>query len=129
LDEFEEADAAQLRAIAAAVDDRPGDVTLARELRVSRAAFKKSAVQVDPSERQELAALVASMSERPNAAEIFRRVYDRAIAAGATPEIAGAAAQAATDPPDDDDGDWHESMARIHPDRSAGSQHLDNGSR
>ena len=112
LDEFEEADAEQLRAIAAAVDDRPGDVTLARELRLSRAAFKKAAVQTDPTEQETLAALVASMSGPPNAAELFRRVYDKAIAAGASPEIAGAAAQAATDPAGDDEDDWPQRPCR-----------------
>ena len=89
------AEAGHLRSIALAVDESPDSVGKLRELRVTLDGFRKLVFDTPPSEMNELAELIASMMQAPDDGT-YRRTYDAAIAAGATPEVAGAAAQAAT---------------------------------
>jgi hypothetical protein len=95
----EEAETGQLLSLATAVDTDPQNIAALRELRMTLAQFRKGAFRPDEGEQQEMARLVASisLSGRPG---LFEEVYATTLAAGATPEIAQIAAQAATAPPD-----------------------------
>ena len=90
------AEAGHLRSIAMAVDESPDSVGKLRELRVTLDGFRRSAFATDQSEVESVWQLISSMSIQPDDPATYQRTYEAAIAAGATPEAAGAAAQAAT---------------------------------
>jgi hypothetical protein len=87
------AEAEHLRALAVLVDASPSNVAALRELRLTLAEFRKAAAPEREDEQNALNALIASM--RGPDPDARRRVYEAALAAGATPEAAAAAADVA----------------------------------
>jgi hypothetical protein len=98
-DDFAEQDAAEagaLLALAAVVDGNPANIGALRELRISLATFRQTAIRANPREQNELAELVARLSGPPAGA--WQKAFDVAIAAGMDDWAAHALADAATDP-------------------------------
>ena len=98
-DDFAEQDAAEagaLLALAAVVDANPSNVGALRELRISLATFRQTAVRANPREQMALAELVASISAPPAGA--WQKAYDAGIAAGMDEWDAHNVAEAATNP-------------------------------
>jgi hypothetical protein len=98
-DDFAEQDAAEagaLLALAAVVDANPSNIGALRELRISLATFRQTAIRANPREQMALAELVASISG-PDAGA-WQRAYDAAVAAGMDEWSAHNLADAATNP-------------------------------
>ena len=98
-DDFAEQDAAEagaLLALAAVVDANPSNIGALRELRISLATFRQTAVRANPREQMALAELVATLSGPPPGA--WRHAFDAAVAAGLDEHAAHTLADAATDP-------------------------------
>jgi len=93
------AEAGNLRALAQAVDASPSNISALREMRITLDGFRRGCFRTDSSETQELAALIAAIQMRPDDGT-FGRTFDAALAAGATPVAAQAAATAATQRPE-----------------------------
>jgi len=91
------AEAGNLRALAQAVDASPSNIAALREMRITLDGFRRGCFKSDPSETQELAALIAAIQIRPDDG-LYGRTFDAALAAGASPKAAQAAATAATTP-------------------------------
>lgn len=66
-------------------------------MRITLDGFRRGCFKEDPSERQELAELIARIQMRPDDG-LYGRTFDAALAAGASPKAAQAAATAATTP-------------------------------
>ena len=92
------AEAGNLRALAEAVDANPSNIGALREMRITLDGFRRGSFKTDPSETQELAALIAAIQMAPDDGT-FGRTFDAALNAGATPAAAQAAATAATQRP------------------------------
>ena len=117
INEIDEAEVQQFRSLAAALDARPADPTLLREYRLTQAAVKKSAIPaIAEDEQMELAQLIASMSRAPERADQASKVHAAAVAAGADEKTAIATARA-IDPHYGET--WHQTMARLHPEKAA----------
>ena len=100
-DDFSAQDAAEaghLRSIALAVDESPSNVGKLRELRVTLDGFRRGVFDTPQSEMNDLAELIARLRGPEDGPAIHQRTYAAAIAAGASKEAAGAAADAATHP-------------------------------
>jgi hypothetical protein len=67
-------------------------------MRITLDGFRRGCFKTDPSETQELAALIAAIQMVPDDGT-FGRTFDAALAAGASPKAAQAAATAATHRP------------------------------
>ena len=91
------AESGNLRALAEAVDANPSNIGALREMRITLDGFRRGSFKTDPSETQELAALIANIQIRPDDG-LYGRTFDAALAAGASPKAAQAAATAATTP-------------------------------
>jgi hypothetical protein len=117
INEIDEAEVQQFRSLAAALDARPADPTLLREYRLTQAAIKKSAIPaIAEDEQMEMAQLIASMSRAPERADQAAKVYAAGIAAGSDETTAIATARA-IDPHYGET--WHQTMARLHPEKAA----------
>jgi transposase-like protein len=92
------AEAGNLRALAEAVDASPSNIGALREMRITLDGFRRGSFKTDPSETQELAALIAAIQMAPDDGT-FGRTFDAALDAGASPKAAQAAATAATQRP------------------------------
>ena len=92
------AESGNLRALAEAVDANPSNIGALREMRITLDGFRRGSFKTDPSETQELAALIAAIQMAPDDGT-FGRTFDAALAAGASPKAAQAAATAATHRP------------------------------
>jgi hypothetical protein len=98
-DDFAEQDAAEagaLLALAAVVDANPQNIGALRELRISLATFRQTAIRANPREQNELAELVARLSGPPAGA--WQHAFDAAVAAGMDDWAAHNLAEAATNP-------------------------------
>jgi hypothetical protein len=116
INEIDEAEIQQFRSLAAALDARPADPTLLREYRLTQAAIKKSAIPaIAEDEQMAHAQLIASMTMAPDRVEQANKVHAAAIAAGADETTAIATARA-IDPHYGET--WHETMARLHPEKA-----------
>ena len=117
INEIDEAEVQQFRSLAAALDARPADPTLLREYRLTQAAIKKSAIPaIAEDEQMAHAQLIASMTMAPDRVEQANKVHAAAIAAGADETTAIATARA-IDPHYGET--WHQTMARLHPEKAA----------
>ena len=104
------AEAGHLTALAELVDSNPTNISGLRELRLTIAEFRRMGTPVD-EDADAYAELVAELSSGFIHLDAFNRVYNAAIASGASEETALAAAQA-VNPPKPEPADWHEAMAR-----------------
>ena len=91
----DQAEAGQLLSLAGAVDADRTNVAALREFRITLAGFRQGSFRPDPSQQQEFAELVASLSGPPH--DAWQRAFDAAVAAGVSPDHAGNVASAATD--------------------------------
>lgn len=116
--DFSAQDAAEAQHLLSVAQSAEADPTIAalRELRLTLDQFRKLSFQTDPSDVEEYAKLIVSMTgagERGNQAE---RVHAAAIAAG-TDEATAIATARAIDPHYGET--WHQTMARLHPEKAA----------
>jgi len=112
------AEAGHLTTLAAAVDRDPTNISALRELRITLADYRAGFFnRPNPVEQRELAELLATMTGGPDDGA-YTRVYEAALAAGASPEAAQVAARAAIAPPEPEQS-WWEQMAALYPEKAS----------